>query len=128
VAAALLLQSDLSEAARLLWVAACGTFAAVLGSLATRPETETRLASFYERVRPPGFWRRPEATRALRERLVAVAAAAGSLYGTLLGIGVWLIGAPAPLGSSRPLFVVACLLFAAALVPIWLRELRSETA
>ena len=128
VAAALLLRSDFSETARLLAVAALGTAAALLGSLVTPPESELRLARFYARVRPPGFWRRPEARRALRERLVATAAAAGSLYGALLGLGVWIVGAPPPLGPSRPLFVAATLLLAAALAPVWLRELRREDA
>jgi Na+/proline symporter len=128
VAAALLLQGDASETSRLLVVAGAGAAAAVLGSLATRPESEARLAEFYARVRPPGFWGRPEARRVLARRLVAVAAAAGSLYGTLLGLGVWLIGAPPPLGPSRPLFVGAVLAFAALLAPLWLRELGRDAA
>jgi Na+/proline symporter len=126
IAAAALLGVEVSETGRLLWVAGLGTLAAVLGSLATAPESEERLATFYERARPPGFWGRPEATQALRRRLVVVAAAAGTLYAALLGLGVWIVGAPPPLGPSRPLFVGACLLLAAALVPIWLRELRRE--
>ena len=56
-----------------------------------------------------------------------MAAAAGTLYGALLGLGVWIIGAPVPLGLSRAFFVAASLLLSAALVPIWLRKLRSET-
>jgi Na+/proline symporter len=123
VAAAALLASDLSEATRLLAVAAVGTIASVLGSLATRPESEERLRAFYDRVRPPGFWARPEARRALRDRLLAVAAAAVSLYGTLLATAVWLVGAPAPFGT-RPVFIVSMLLAAAGAAPIWLRELR----
>jgi Na+/proline symporter len=125
-AAAVMLQSDVSEAGRLLCVAALGTLASVLGSLATPPESQARLASFYERVRPPGFWGRPEAKRALRRCLVAAAAASGSLYGALLGLGIWIVGAPAPLGPSRPLFVGACLLLSASLAPIWLRELGRD--
>jgi Na+/proline symporter len=127
-AAALLLASELPETTRLLCVAACGAVASVFGSLATPPESEARIANFYARVRPPGFWGRPEATRALRARLVALAAAAGTLYGSLLGLGVWLIGAPPPLGGSRALFVAGCLLVAAALAPVWLRELGRDGA
>lgn len=56
-----------------------------------------------------------------------MAAAAGTLYGALFGLGVWIIGAPVPLGLSRAFFVAASLLLSAALVPIWLRKLRSET-
>jgi Na+/proline symporter len=123
LAAAALLASDLSEASRLLAVAAVGTLAAVLGSLATRPESEECLTSFYDRVQPPGFWKRPEARRALRDRLVALVAAAVSLYGMLVGCAVWLVGAPAPLGS-RPVFIASVLLAAGAAAPIWIRELR----
>ncbi|MEN8161599.1 MAG: sodium transporter, partial [Myxococcota bacterium] len=126
-AAVALLASDVSETARLLTVAVVGALSSVLASLATRPESEERLAAFYERVRPPGFWGRPEARRALRDRLLALAAAAGSLYGTLLGLGVWLVGAPAPFGS-RPVFITLALLGAAALVPFWWRELNGEEA
>jgi Na+/proline symporter len=124
IAAAVLLASDLSEATRLLAVAAVGAGASVLASLATRPDSEERLAAFYDRVQPPGFWGRAESRRALRDRLLAVAAAAISLYGTLLGAAVWLVGAPAPFGT-RPVFIVSMLLAAVAAAPIWLRELRS---
>ncbi len=127
IAAAGLLASELPEATRLLAVAALGTLASVLGSLATRPEAEAQLAAFYDRVRPPGFWGRPEARRALRDRLLALLAAAISLYGTLLGLGVWLVGAPAPVGS-RPWFVASTLLLAAGVAPLWLRELRRQAA
>ena len=68
IAAAALLVSDVSEATRLLTVAAVGAIASVVASLATRPEAEERLTAFYDRVRPPGFWGRPEARRALRDR------------------------------------------------------------
>jgi hypothetical protein len=124
IAAAALLASDLSETTRLLAVAAVGAIASVLVSLATRPEAEERLSAFYDRVQPPGFWGRPEARRALRDRLLAVAAAAVSLYGTLLAAAVWLVGAPAPFGT-RPVFIVSMLLAAAVAAPIWLRELRT---
>jgi hypothetical protein len=100
----------------------------VLGSLLTAPEPAARLDAFYARVRPPGFWGRSEARRALGRQLVAVAAAAGTLYGALLGAGVWLVGAPAPLGAPRALFVAAALAAAVALVPVWLRELRGGAA
>jgi Na+/proline symporter len=127
LAAPALLASPLGETTRLLSMGALGALAALAGSLLTRPEPEARLASFYARVRPPGFWNAPEAKRALARRLGALAAAAGSLYGALLGLGTWLIGAPAPFGLPQPLFVAACLALAVALAPLWLRELRGDS-
>ena len=111
------------EAARLLIVAATGTAASIAASLATRPERPELLDAFYARVRPPGFWGEPDALRRLRRRVLSVAAASGTLFASLLGLGSWLIGAPAPPGAAPGLFVAACLLLAAALIPVWLPEL-----
>jgi Na+/proline symporter len=114
------------EAQRLLAAAAIGAAASLLGSLATPPEANERLESFWERARPPGFWGRPEATRALARGLLALAAAAGTLYAALLGFGTWLLGAPAPFGLEHTAWVAACLGVALALVPAWLPELLSS--
>jgi Na+/proline symporter len=122
LAAAWLLQSALPEATRLLVVGALGAAASLVASLVTRPEPEAFLARFYERVQPPGFWRTPEARRRLSRRLLALAAAAVSLYGALVGLGVWLIGAPAPLALPRAPFVAVCLALSLAFAPVWLRD------
>jgi hypothetical protein len=114
------------EARRLLAAAAIGTAASLFASLATPPEAGWRLEAFFERARPPGFWGRPGAARALARRLRALAAAAGTLYASLLGLGTWLLGAPAPLGLGCGAWVAACLALAAALVPAWLPELLRD--
>jgi Na+/proline symporter len=127
LAAPLLAAFVKEEARRLLAAAAIGTAASVLASLAGPPEARERLDAFFERARPPGFWGHPEAVRALVRRLRALAAAAGTLYASLLGCGTWLLGAPAPLGLGRAAWVGACLGLALALVPGWLPELlRAE--
>jgi hypothetical protein len=128
VAATVLLGSALAEPVRLLVVGALGAAASVATSLATRPEPEPLLARFYARVQPPGFWRTPEARRRLARCLLASAAAASSLYGMLIGLGVWLIGAPVPFAAPRSLFVAVCLLLSVAAAPFWLRELAADDA
>jgi hypothetical protein len=49
-----------------------------------------------------------------------------SLYGSLIGIGSWLIGAPAPFALTPSVWSAACLAAAAALAPLWLRDLRGD--
>jgi len=119
-----MLGSDVSETVRLLVIAGAGTAAAVGGSLATRPEPAELLDAFYARVRPPGFWGTRDAHVALARGVTAVFAACCTLYGSLLGIGTWMIGAPPPLGVPSGPFIAFCLVVAAAGAPIWLRELR----
>jgi Na+/proline symporter len=125
LAAPLLLVFVREEAQRLLAAAAIGATVSLAASLATAPEASERLDAFWERARPPGFWGRPGASKALLRRLLALAAAAGTLYASLLAFGTWLLGAPAPLGLGRAAWVAACLGLALALVPAWLPELRS---
>jgi Na+/proline symporter len=124
--APLLVVSGAPEEQRLLTIAALGIVASIGVSLATPAEPRARLDAFYARIRPPGFWGRPAARRRLARQLGALAAAAVSLYGTLLGIGSWLIGAPPPFGLPAPVWSAACLAAAAALAPVWLRELRAD--
>jgi SSS family solute:Na+ symporter len=121
-----MLHSGASETARLLVIAGAGAASAVLGSLATRPEPAEVLDAFYARVRPPGFWGTREARSALGRGALAVAAASTTLYATLMGLAIWMLGAPAPLGIPSGLFVALCLGAAAAAAPVWLRELRRD--
>jgi Na+/proline symporter len=125
-AALALLHSDASETVRLLAIACAGAAAAVIASLATSPERAELLDAFYARVRPPGFWRRREARAALARGARAVLAAAVSLYGGLLGAGILLLGAPAPLGLPAPLFAAFCLGLAALATPVWVRDLTRD--
>jgi len=121
-----MLWSGASETVRLLAIAGAGAAAAVGVSLATRPERAELLDAFYARVRPPGFWGTRDARSALVRGVVAVLAAAATLYGSLFGFATWMLGAPGPLGLPRGAFVALCLTIAAACAPIWLRELRRD--
>jgi Na+/proline symporter len=126
IAAFWMLRSDASETVRLLTIAGAGSAAAIGVSLATRPERVELLDAFYERVRPPGFWETRDARTALARGGIGVLAAAVTLYGSLLGLATWMLGAPAPLGLPNGVFVALCLMLAAACAPVWLRELRRD--
>ena len=126
LAAPALLATVDTEAVRLLLIALVGTTAAVAAAFAFGPEDEARLDAFYERVRPPGFWRRPEARQKLARRTAAVVAASGTLFGSLVGIGSWLVGGTPPAFLPHAGGWIALnLVIAAALVPLWLPLVRS---
>jgi SSS family solute:Na+ symporter len=122
-AAPVLLATIDTEAWRLLAIAAIGTAASVGASLATPPEPEEHLRAFYERVRPPGFWRNGAARRQLWSSGGATLAAAGTLFTSLVGLGSWLVGSTPPGGLSPVLWIGLNLCVAALLVPIWWRQL-----
>jgi Na+/proline symporter len=93
------------EALRLLLMAVGATGIGVALALALGPERPEKLQAFYRRVRPPGFW--SPVARALGEdpgadlqRLVRglalTALASVALFCTLVGLGSWLAGSPAP--------------------------------
>jgi len=124
VAAPLLLAHVEPEALRLLMMAALGTAAAVAASLATAPESEDRVADFYERVAPPGFWRRAEARRRLARGLRDGLAAALTLFAALVAGATLIVGAPAPPVVPRAAWVGALALLALAAIPVWLPGLR----
>lgn len=125
LASVVLIRSTMPEGARLLVIGAVGGLATIVGSLATRSEPDEHLAAFYARVRPPGFWGRSEARRALGRGLACTFAAALTLYGLLVGLGTWLIGAPPPLEVPRSTFIAGSLVVAIAAIPVWLVALRS---
>jgi hypothetical protein len=75
-------------------------------------------------MRPPGFWRDPDATRRLGAACTAVAAAAGTLFCALAGLATWMLRAPDPLGLGAFAWGALLLAFALALVPLWWRALQ----
>jgi Na+/proline symporter len=124
LAAPVLLGTVETEALRLLVMALLGTAAAVLGSLATRPEEPARLDAFYDRVRPPGFWGTPEARVRLARGVAAAGAAAVTLFASLVVVASVLVGTPPPPGLARGPWLVGLLVLAAAAAPIWIGALR----
>jgi Na+/proline symporter len=126
LAAPLLLASDVSEALRLLIIAAIGTASAVAVSLLTAPEDHERIAAFYRRTQPPGFWRDPAARHRLWFALRATGAAAGTLFTLLVGLGTWLIGGSPPEPLGRGVWIALNLALAALLTPLWWKALWQE--
>jgi hypothetical protein len=112
---------------RLLIMAGVST-AVVIGAALFMPGTEpARLWAFYDRVRPPGWWRvsargvgvdtRASSTE-FRRNVLAVIAAAVSVFGWLLGLAQLL------LQTASPMFYGALLLAATGVVPVWWRAMQ----
>jgi len=129
--APLLLLGVEGDAVRLLLLAVVATGASVAASLWIGPESPGRLAEFYLRARPPGFWgpvaravgASAEAdARRLRRGAAAVVTCAFSLFCLLVGVGTWLVGAPAPGGAAfRAVWIGGLFVAGVALVPVWWR-------
>ena len=115
-----------TEAVRLLTMAALGATAATLAALMGPREDPARLDAFYERVRPPGFWGEAEARVRLGRGLVGTAAAAVSLFAGLVAGVTMLVGAPAPPGLGRGLWLALLVAAAVLAMPIWLRGLSER--
>ena len=127
VLAPILMQTVDADWLRLLIMAGVST-AVVIGAALFMPGTEpARLIAFYDRVRPPGWWARTARaghldTRAsgieFRRNLLAVIAAAVSVFGWLLGLAQLL------LQTASPIFCGALLLAGTLVVPIWWRAIK----
>ncbi|MFQ5698037.1 MAG: sodium:solute symporter family protein [Myxococcota bacterium] len=126
VAAPLLMAGVANEASRLLAIASIGTIAAVVGSLATRAESESRVKAFYDRVRPSGFWRKTGSARRLGRQLMATVAAAGTLFCSLVAVGTWLVGGTPPAGLSTAFWIALNAAAALLLIPLWWIQLSSD--
>ncbi len=119
------------EAARLLAVSAGSTLFGVAAALATAPEDDALLRTFYERARPPGWWgpvaiaagRDPRSdTQRLGRGLAAVAIAGFSIFSLLTGCGSLLVGSPPPAWFPlREAWIASLLVIGTALVPVWWR-------
>lgn len=130
VAAPVLLTTVEEEWARLAWMVALSSGAAVLAALlapGTRPEV---LAAFVERVRPVGWWpvgwwpgaeEEQQPLRALLQRLGMAALLSASLFLALAG-SVRLL---APLPDGNGPWPWYALVAAVLLVPLWWRGLRA---
>jgi Na+/proline symporter len=114
---------------RLLLMAVASTAAVVAATLFGPAPPRQRLAAFYARVRPPGFWSASAAaagaapgasTAEFKRRLGYAAACAVSTYAWLVGATEALVGSP---GRATLLLALG---FAAA--PLWWRALRNDSA
>jgi solute:Na+ symporter, SSS family len=127
VLAPILMQTVDADWLRLLIMAGVST-AVVISAALFMPGTEpARLIAFYDRVRPPGWWARTARaghldTRAsgaeFRRNVLAVIAAAVSVFGWLSGLAQLL------LQTASPIFCAALLLAGTLVVPIWWRAIK----
>ena len=123
--------SDDQQALRLLLTATVSTAAALAAIWIKGPEDQARLTTFYQRVRPVGFWG-PVARAAgagddagawrLWRALGAMATCSLSVFCLLVGLGTFLVGSPPPLWLPfRPVWVGSLLLVGLLLCPVWYR-------
>ncbi len=117
-----------AEWQRLALMAGASTLVVIAAALWLPGTDPVRLAAFYDRVRPPGWWPRSAALvnvpvsaapKALATGLLAVFAGAVSVFAWLIGAGQWLLGT-ASAGWSLSLVVLGLLA-----VPVWWRALRA---
>ena len=130
------MNAELDEALRLLIMAVAATGAGVLVSLLFGPEDKDRLAEFYTRVRPCGFWKPialsvgesgNEGVLRLRRGLGALVLSALSIFCLLTGVGSWMIGSPPPIFFPwRVPWLAFLLLVGGGLIPLWWRFGFSE--
>ena len=136
--ALMVLLGDDRQAERLLIVAALATAGALAAILLGPREDPRRLAAFYRKARPLGFWGPVAAAagdapgagpRRLARAAGATAACALSMFCVLVGAGAWLTAAPPPVWFPWPAAWSALLLAAgAALIPLWVGlGFRGET-
>ncbi len=100
-------------------------------SLATGPEDRDRLEKFFQRARPPGFWRpiegrihpnHPSSSQRFWRAVMAMGLAAVSIFCVLTGIGSWLVGSPAPFWMpSRAIWIAGLLILGMMLCPLWIK-------
>lgn len=111
---------------QLLVMVLASTATVVITAYWAPPTDRTQLIRFFERVRPPGFWQETataagedprDSRRELRRGLLPVAAAACSIYGLLIGVGLLILH---PGDWLLSMALIAAGLLAA---PFWLRRL-----
>ena len=112
---------------RLLIMALVSTGVVVAAALLLPGTEPARLMAFYDRVRPPGWWANTArglnlASRAshydFRRDIVAMLAAATSVYTWLAGLALLLLQA------GSPMFATGLLLVGTVAVPLWWRAVR----
>lgn len=126
--APVLLATVEAEWVRLATMAAVSTLVVVAAALVMPATDAVKLAAFYDRVRPPGWWprsaelvgvARSAAPRALGRGVAAIATCAVSVYAWLVGLGQLL------LQTAEPLAALALVALGVAVVPVWWRVLTA---
>ena len=119
------------EELRLLIMGIGSGMIGVAVSLFTGPEDHDRLATFYRRAQPPGFWGpieqrihqdHSESSQRFWRAILAMGLAALSIFCFLTGIGSWMVGSPAPSWMPwREVWIAGLLMLGTILCPIWIK-------
>ncbi|MBN1655898.1 MAG: hypothetical protein JXA30_19180 [Deltaproteobacteria bacterium] len=105
VAAPVLLTHIDTNALRLLLIALISSASALVAIYWAGPEQRDKLRNFYQKTRPPGYWRpiadelgetRYDGTSRLKRSLGATLLSSISIFCILVGIGSWMVGSPPP--------------------------------
>lgn len=117
---------EINEASKLLLMAAVSLISCLCGVYLMGPEPKKVLQNFYQRVHPPGFWG-PISHNAKSDRrqlifsLGAMVTCALCIFTLLVGIGSWLVQAPAPTWlPHRPTWIAINVGVGLILIPVWL--------
>lgn len=128
ITAPLLLWALDHQAKRLLLAGGLSFLAAMLAIYIKGPEKRELLESFYERVRPAGFWgpisgsRRREDISRLIEAVGATVGASFTIFCLLVGAGSWLARSPVPRWFPWPeSWAPALIVLGISLIPFWWR-------
>jgi SSS family solute:Na+ symporter len=114
---------EISEALRLLLMAFVSTIACLFGIYFFGSEDESTLKSFYQKVKPLGFWGKYASEDSLcnfKNAIIAMVTCAFSLFCLLVGFGSWLVNSPAPIFENNPfIWQVFNVLIGLVLIPVW---------
>jgi Na+/proline symporter len=120
-----------SQGTRLFVMAVGGTLAGVLASYISGPESTERLADFYRRAMPPGFWgpiaaatgeAPAHSVRKLGRAVAAMLLCATTVFCLLVGLGSWMVDSPAPIWFPwRGPWIALTIVVGVAITPLWWR-------
>ncbi|MGE0632684.1 MAG: sodium:solute symporter family protein [Pseudobdellovibrionaceae bacterium] len=128
LAAPILLVFVADPALRLLIIALISIVAALIATAWAGPEDLQLLKSFYQKVKPSGFWgplaghQQSRDRRNLARSLAATIFSSLSIFSLLVGIGSWLVKSPAPTWFPwQNIWALTCFLLGIGLTPLWIR-------
>lgn len=120
-----------NSALRLLIIAIVSTLAAMIAVYWAGPERLEKLQFFYQKARPPGFWRPIadalgerdyDGAKRLSRSVAAMFVSGLSVFCLLTGLGSWLVGSPTPsLCPSQTIWYLGLIGLGLVLCPIWVK-------
>lgn len=121
---------DLSEATKLLIMAAVSLVSCLAGVFLYGPEKAETIERFYLTVKPKGFWgavakkhnQISSDKKRFYQSIGAMLSCAASLFCLLVGLGSWLVSSPAPTWfPSSALWIGLNIVLGLGLIPVWIK-------